>query len=109
MLNLLFVPLNGVAAQSITIAITTANVQLVGRSASAKSAFSLLNVGAAVSFFKFGNSNAVTASLTDQPIGPNERLIIPIPADFGSGLEQLWLAAIGSVGPVLYISQGVYI
>jgi hypothetical protein len=104
-----FTPLNGATNYSITVGAASVNVQVASFSGSAQAALSLLNFGTAATFFRLGNSNGVTAVATDAVLGPNERLIVPIPPDYMSGINaQLWVAAIGAVGPVLYITVGTF-
>jgi hypothetical protein len=89
---------------------TSVNGAVLGRTSSAKGALSFLNVGGRVTFAKIGLSNAVVATQQDFPIGPNERLIVPIPAGFLDAKDPLWVAALGSAGNVvqLFVTVGTH-
>ena len=101
----LFSPSYGLSVNVVG-AVASANVELTSaaRPLGPTAAVELLNVGTQVMFVKFGGDNSVAATSADYPVGPGDRVVLPMPS-FATG--SVWVAAISpAVGSTLYCTGG---
>lgn len=88
----------GITITSATVGATQTLALGLGAGASGTPQVMLSLLGAAIAFYKFGNS-AVTAVVTDTPIMPNSQVIVTPPAG------TTHIAVVGTAG-VLYATTG---